>query len=202
MKTKFASAVAIGVLAGAVVAATAQAGPAPHWLSDGTTIVGNPVPVKTSGKLSFTFTQFGTTITCKVTDEELIQNPASGGPGIDEMTAFRLSMCKEQRGTTTRLCTPPTKIEVTALGLPWRSKLVAEPPIVRDEIEGLTLEFKCTKGGTNYGPYTGTLKPKVGNSVLEFEGAAGLGGTFGTVLVSGSDKMKGPQGDKKITAEE
>ncbi len=201
MITKFALALGAALSVGVLAAGSAQAGPTPHWFSDGMLISGNPVPVKTSGKLEFDFTQFGVTVTCKVADAETIQNPASGGPGTDELTAFRVSMCKESRGAPAPLCKAPTKMEVVALGLPWKSHLVSEAPVVRDVIEGVVLEFKCTKGGMNYGPYTGTLSPKVGNSVLEFEGGAGLSGTFGTVLVKGKDKMTGPKGDKKITAE-
>ena len=48
--------------------------------------------------------------------------------------------------------------------------------------------------------FAGTLSPKVGKSVLEFEGAAVLSGEFGTLTVTGNDALKGPIGDKKITA--
>ncbi len=173
----------------------AQAGPTPHWFSEGKLIVGEAVPVKTAGKLTFDLTQFGAMVTCKVKDTETITNPPTGAPGTDEMTSFKLSGCATPVGTPS-ICT--TKIEVIALGLPWPTQLVSEPPI-RDVIAGVALEFRCKKG-MSYGVFTGTLSPKVGKSVLEFEGGAMLSGGFGTVTVTGKDTLKGPLGDKKITA--
>lgn len=175
----------------------AQAGSTPHWYSEGKLIVGEAVPVKTSGKLTFDLTQFGATVTCKVKDTETITNPATGAPGTDEMTTFKLSGCATPKGAVS-IC--KTTIEVIALGLPWKTHLVVEPPpTIRDVIEGVVLEFRCKKG-MSYGTFSGTLSPKVGNSVLEFEGGAALSGEFGTVTVTGNDKLKGPLGDKKITA--
>ncbi len=46
----------------------------------------------------------------------------------------------------------------------------------------------------SYGIFSGTLSPKVGVSVLEFEGGAGLSGGFGTVTVTGKDTLEGPRG--------
>jgi hypothetical protein len=176
------------------MALSAQAETIPHWLSEGKEIVGGPVSVKTSGTLMFDLTQFGVTVTCKVKDTETITNPPSGGPGIDEMIAFKLSHCTEVGPAP--LCA--TVMEVTALGLPWHSHLVSEPPVVRDVIEGIALGFRCKKG-MSFGVFTGSLDPKVGSSVLEFEGGKALSGEFGTVTVKGNDSLKGPKGDKKIT---
>ncbi len=178
----------------AAMAFSAQAETIPHWLSEGKEIVGQPVSVKTSGTLAFDLTQFGVTVTCKVKDTETITNPASGGPGTDEMTTFKLSHCTEVGPAP--LCT--TVMEVTALGLPWHSHLVSEPPVVRDVIEGIVLAFKCKKG-MSFGAFTGSLDPKVGSSVLEFEGGKALSGEFGTVTVKGNDNLRGPKGDRKIT---
>jgi hypothetical protein len=66
-------------------------------------------------------------------------------------------------------------------------------------IEGIQLEFRCKKG-MNYGIFAGTLNPRVGNSVLEFEGGKELKGVFGTVTVTGTDALKGPKGDTALTA--
>ena len=66
-------------------------------------------------------------------------------------------------------------------------------------IDCIELEFRCKKG-TVFGTVTGTLSAKVGNSVLEFEGGAILSGPFGVVTVIGTDTLKGPKGDKTITA--
>lgn len=179
-----------------MVPVAAQAAPTPHWFSDGKLIVGQSVVVKTAGVLTFNLTQFGVKVRCKVIDSDTITNPASGGPGTDEMTAFRLTGCKESG--TTKIC--KKKMEVIAHGLPWLTHLTEAPPApgVRDVIEGVALEFRCAKGPV-LGTATGLLKPKVGNSVLEFE-AESLGSPFGAVLVEGLDSLKGPKGDTKITA--
>ncbi len=186
------------VIAFVVMPVAASAGATPHWFSDGKLITAEVVPVKTAGTLTFDLTQFGATVTCKVKDNETITNPASGGPGTDEMTTFALTGCKTPVGA---VGTCKTKTEVIALGLPWATHLALEPPApgVRDVFEGVALEFRCKKG-MNYGIFTGTLSPKVGNSVLEFEGGRELSGVFGTVTVSGTDTLKGPMGDKTITA--
>jgi hypothetical protein len=175
----------------------ANAEPVPRWLSDGKEIGQGLVTVKTSGTLTFDLTQLGVDVTCKVTDVEKISNPASGGPGLDEMTTFKLTGCKETGPAP--LCA--TAMEVTAHGLPWHSHLAIEPPApgIRDVIEGIELSFKCKKG-KSFGTFKGSLDPKVGNSVLEFEGGKGLSGEFGTVTVTGKDKLKGPKGDTVITA--
>ncbi|HEV3033333.1 MAG TPA: hypothetical protein VGX72_00965 [Solirubrobacteraceae bacterium] len=175
----------------------ANAEPVPRWLSNGKEIGPETVTVKTSGTLTFDLTQFGVDVTCKVTDVEKISNPASGGPGLDEMTTFKLTGCKETGPAP--LCA--TAMEVTAHNLPWHSHLALEPPApgVRDAIEGIELSFKCKKG-KSFGTFRGSLSPKVGNSVLEFEGGKGLSGEFGTVTVTGKDKLKGPKGDAVITA--
>jgi hypothetical protein len=186
-------------LAALAAAPAAQAAPIPHWYSEGKLIVGETVPVKSSGTLTFFLTQYGVKISCKVTDTETIENPAAGGPGQDLMTSFRLSRCKPGRGER-NIC-EPTSLEIVALGLSWKTHLAIEPPApgVRDVIEGIALEFKCSAGPV-LGVVTGTLNPKVGNSVLAFAGGKALSGPFGPVTVKGSDKLTGPPGDLLITA--
>ncbi len=186
------------VAASMTFTATAQAEPVFHWFSDGKLITGATVPVKTSGTLTFDMTQFGAMVTCTVKDSETIANPASGGPGIDEMLTFKLTGCSTPVGGA---CICPGKIEVKALGLPWHSHLAEAPPApgIRDVLEGVAIEIRCKKG-MSYGIFAGNLSPKVGLSVLEFEGGAGLSGMFGTVTVTGKDTLKGPAGDRTITA--
>jgi hypothetical protein len=188
----------LAIAASAATPVVAQAGPTPHWFSDGKLITNEIVHVKTAGTLTFNLTQFGVMVTCKVKDSETITNPPTGGPGTDEMLTFKLSGCRGAVGGPI-LC--PTKIEVIAHGLPWPTHLAVEPPApgIRDVIEGIALEFRCKKG-TVFGTATGTLNPKVGNSVLEFEGGKALSGPFGAVTVTGIDKLTGPPGDKTITA--
>lgn len=189
----------LALAASAAIALVAQAAAPPQWLSDGKPIGVKHVTVKTSGKLTFDLTQFGVKITCKVADKDIIANPA-GGPGTDEMKTFKLSGCKPGKGET-NICAPAT-LEIIAVGLPWMTHLELVPPNpgVRNLIEDMALEFRCSKGGAIFGTIAASPFPKVGNSVLEFEGLAPFEGPFGSVYVTGNDNLKGPKGDVTITA--
>lgn len=190
----------LALAAYAAIPLVAQAEPPPQWLSEGKPIGVQPVTVKTSGKLTFSITQFGVKVTCKVTDRDVITNPPTGAPGTDEMKTFKLSGCKA--GKKERNICAPGALEIVAVGLPWLTHLALIPPNpgVRDVIENMALEFRCSKGGATLGTITATPFPKVGNSVLEFEGLGPFEGPFGSVFVTGNDKLKGPKGDVKITA--
>jgi hypothetical protein len=193
-------------LASALALALISAAPAlaaePYWTSNGKILKeGQTESVKTAGSLAFTITGGGSTSTikCKVTDTEVIENPVGGGAGTDEMTTFSLTSC-------TGKPPPCTSAAVTAVvkGLPWITELFGPPPI-RDAISGIEIEFKCTSGGAHVTTLEGELTPEVGASVLTFGAGSGAledkaGGKKATV--SGTDKMTGPPGDTKIAAEE
>jgi hypothetical protein len=197
MNRRLLSTVALAVAAFAATPALAQAAPA-LWRSDGKVIPAGVVePVATSGKLTITLRKPSggilSVIKCKVKDRENIQNGPNGG--IDEMVVFTLTGCKGKPSP----CPAGTHTEVIAHGLPWRTALTLTTPI-RDEIIGMVLEVRC---GTQLvvGVYGGTLLPVVGNSVLNFDAASGvLSGGAGTLQIAGTDKLKGPANDKKITA--
>ncbi len=188
------------VVAFAALGVAAQAAGAAVWLSDGTPIPAGVVePVATSGKITIEVrAPTGAPITaikCKVRDEDNIQNGPRGG--TDEMTQFTPSGCKGKPSP----CPAGTTTEVTALGLPWSTVLSPGPPI-HDQIFGSSLEVRCSNGVV-IGTYEGTLQPEVGASVLIFGAGSGLlteskSGEIAEVL--GSDKLKGPKGDKTITA--
>jgi hypothetical protein len=186
--------VCVGLAGYAIAPVSAQAAGPPRWFAEGV-LVSEPIPVKTGGTLVFHVSQPSFTSTCKVKDREKIENPASGGPGIDEMTEFLVKGCKSEGEQV-----PCAKLEVVALGLPWKTRLEEPVPgLIRDLFEGVQLEFKCKKGAV-LGTVSGNLNPKVGNSVLEFEGGKMLLGGFGPVTVTGNDRLTGPPGKKKITA--
>jgi len=174
----------------------AQAASPPQWLSEGSPVGGEAVTVKTAGSLTLDVTQLGQSVTCKISDTETVVNPPAGGPGTDELTRF-VAKC----GKNATLC--PAKIELTPVGLPWHSELAEDPSHlgVSDVIAGVKLELGCAKKGKSYGIFSGTLSPQVGESALEFEPSdGGLEGELGTILVSGTDTLKGPRGDKAITS--
>jgi hypothetical protein len=178
----------------AASALTAQAGPTPHWYSDGQLITGSEL-VQTNGKLTFDLTQFGAKLECALTDSETIANPPTGASGSDSITAFRLTGCNITAGAVS-VCTTP--IRVLPLGLPWTTSLAVMPPAVgiRDVI-GLTLKFRC---GTHVWNAKGSLNPEVGLSVLKFQGGKALASAVGAITVVGVDYLTGPAGDVTITA--
>jgi hypothetical protein len=178
-----------------VAPAGAQTGSAPQWLSEGKPITAEPVTVQIAGKLTFDVTQLGQQITCKIAASEMITNP-SGGAGTDELTRLMVSECSEDAA----LC--PANIEVLATELPWHSELAEDSSHlgVSDTIDGVKLELRCAQKGRSYGVFAGSLSPQVGEGALEFDSSSGdLKGELGTILVTGTDKLTGPLGDKKIT---
>jgi len=176
-----ASLLAIATFAVMVVAAQA----APHWYLNANLLVKKKV-VKTAGSLSFSNLIPGTPIvvTCKVKDVELLENPASGGPGVDVMKAFKLSGCGPNPCPVSSAGTQGA-LKVTALKLPWATKLVEVPPIA-DEIAGIELVFSC-KGTGVLVTLSGTLFPRVNPGFLEFNSPAT--GTLGGANVNGTDNF-------------
>ncbi len=174
------------------------AAPTPKWFGNGHLIgEGQKVSVTTTGSLTLRLIdQSGQPKTkCKLSDKEIIENPPGGGVGVDEITAFALSGC----ATSASLC--PGVLSFTSLNLPWRTHLIAGPPI-RDVIEHIELSGVCEAPRETL-RLEGTLMPTVGSSILDFAAGAGeLTGNFGPATVTGTDKLKGPTGDTKITVEE
>ncbi len=168
----------------------------PHWYSNGTRLAENtPEVVESSG--SMTLQSASGIVKCMLKDKETIENPTGGSAGVDEMTAFELVKCKGKSTTC-----PGAIITLHALGLSWSSELIASTPIT-DEIENIELEVKC--GTATLGVFEGTLTPATSTtkSRLEFSAASGQL-ELGTekLTITGIDKLKGPAGDTKITAED
>ena len=186
--------------AAAYVFAGEASSPSPKWYSDGEQIAqGQKVNVATSASLTLRLLQQTgePTIKCKLKDSETVENPVGGGAGVDEVTAFTLSGCKT---TSTSLCRGKL-FEFTASNLPWRTHLIDGSPIT-DELEGIELLGSCTAPGEVV-RLEGTLTPAVVGSALDFSTSSGkLGGNYGQASVTATDKLKGPKGDTKITAQE
>jgi hypothetical protein len=172
---------ATGVAAVMAVAAQAE----PHWYLNSNILVGQKT-VKTRGALSFSKLIPGTTIvvTCKVRDVEVLENPASGGAGMDVMKVFKVTGCGPNPCPVSSAGTQGA-LKVTALKLPWATKLVEVPPIA-DEIAGMELVFSC-KGTGVLVTLSGTLFPWVNPGFLEFNSPAT--GTLGGVNVNGIDSF-------------
>jgi hypothetical protein len=179
----------IGLVAALVLAAFAAsatvAQAAPHWYLGSNPLV-KKMKVKTEGGLTFSNLIPGTTITvtCKVKDVEVLENPASGGAGVDVMKAFKLTSC-EPNPCPVNSAGIQGKLKVKALKLPWATKLVEVPPIA-DEISGMEIEFACSKTGL-LTTVSGTLSPWVNPGFLEFNSPAT--GTLGGVSVNGFDNF-------------
>jgi hypothetical protein len=173
----------LAIAAFAVMAVAAQA--EPHWYLNSNILVKKKV-VKTAGALSFSNFIPGSTIvvTCKVKDVEVLENPAGGGPGVDIMKAFKLTGCGPNPCPVSSAGTQGA-LKVTALKLPWATKLVEVPPIA-DEIAGMELVFSC-KGTGVLVTLSGTLFPRVNPGSLEFNSPTT--GTLGGANVNGIDNF-------------
>lgn len=174
----------VAIAACAVVPAVAQA--TPHWYVN-SKLLTKPKTVKTEAGLTIGPVP-GTTITvsCKIKDAETLENPSSGGPGVDTMKAFKAESCGPNPCPVNSAGVQGA-LKVNSLGLPWATKLVEVPPIA-DEIVGVTLEFKCKGTGTLF-VLSGTLSPWVGSSTLEFTSGTG---TLGGAQVVGFDNFLPP----------
>lgn len=167
-----------------VVPASAQA--VPHWYVN-SKLLTKPKTVKTQAGLTIGPVP-GTTITvsCKIKDAETLENPASGGPGVDQMKVFQVTSCGPNP-CPVNTAGVQGKLKVNSLGLPWATRLVEGPPIA-DEIAGVTLEFTCKGSGALF-TLSGTLFPLVNANSLEFTSTTG---TLSGVPVTGIDNFLPP----------
>jgi hypothetical protein len=172
----------LAVAACAVAPAAAQA-TEPHWYFNGN-ILTKKKAVKTEGGLTLGPIP-GTTITisCKVRDADILENPASGGAGVDKMKAFKIISCGPNPCPVNSAGVQGA-LKVTALKLPWVTRLIEVPPIA-DEISGIELAFSCKKTGPLF-TLSGTLFPWVNPGSLEFTSATG---TLSGVPVIGFDNL-------------
>jgi alpha-tubulin suppressor-like RCC1 family protein len=168
--------------------------PQPHWYKKTAELVKGAAPLAVTSAAKLRLHVFGGETKCNVKDLESIWNPLGAGAGEDEVTAFTLASCK----ATPAVCPVHQTIEVLPKGLSWSSHLFFGPP-VRDELERVKLEFRCS--GSGYlDEYAGTLTPEVGNGVLTFASGSGeLEDTsHNTLAVTGTDTLKAAPG--KIAA--
>lgn len=170
------------VAVAACVAVPAEAVTQPHWYFNGKILVKKKT-VKTEGALTLGPIP-GTTITlnCKVKDADILENPASGGAGVDLMRAFKVTCGPNPCPVNS--AGVQGALKVNALKLPWVTKLIEVPPIA-DEISGMELEFACKKSGPLF-TLSGTLFPWVNPGSLEFTPATG---TLSGVPVVGFDNL-------------
>ena len=176
----------LAVVALAVAPAIAQA--APHWYLGSTPLKeGKKMTVKTRGTLVFSIPGTTIQVTCAVTDVDVLLNPTGGGAGTDSMKVFKLSGCGPNPCPVNSAGVQGA-LQVTALKLPWATKLVEIPPIA-DEISGIELVFSCKKTGVLI-TVSGTLFPWVNpGGFLEFTTATG---TLSGMNVVGIDNFSPP----------
>lgn len=213
----------LAMVAFMVAPALAQA--QPHWFSNNVLLPETPpeakTPVTTKGTLTLEDKEIAAPLvvrlTCKVVDAGNVWNPAGGGAGKDEITAFEEEVAGKSCSAVV-LPEPPggkcEKAEFVANGLPWSTKLLAGLPI-RDEVEGISVTVTLTNCPAIGTPpaltYTGPLTPKivngvegVSNSFAEFDqpGSGSLTSGAGTKgSITGNDEIEGPIGDEFISAE-
>jgi len=167
------------------------------WLSNGKPIhEGQPVPVTTSGTLTFRADGGEIEIPCTLTDHETLTDPVGGGLATDEITEFNLSACKAVKAP---VCGAGELLEVSPANLPWQTVLVGEA----DEIIKIKINIECNKGGLKTVVYTltGSLDPVLtSTSQLEFTTKSGdLKSGVTPVEVLGIDQLMGPRTDERIT---
>jgi len=169
----------------AVVPAVAQA-TEPHWYVN-SILLTKKKTVRTEAGLTIGPVP-GTTITvsCKLKDVETLENPTSGGAGVDVMKVFKATSCGPNP-CPVNAAGVQGALKVNSLGLPWATKLVEVPPIA-DEIAGIKLEFTCKKTGPLF-ILSGTLFPWVNVNALEFTSGTG---TLGGAPVIGFDNFLPP----------
>jgi hypothetical protein len=185
-------------------AAVAQAETSPHWFGNGKLIGSETVAVAGRGGIELAG---GRTAFCHAKDSEVITNPPGGGPGTDEVLTFRLSVCRNSEDPEEPPFCERGYPQVAALGLPWPGHLTVTsepkpPDQVADVFEGVSLEIRCPRTGTVYGVFSGMLEPVVRENGLAFVGIEEheqrLGGE--SLILRGGLRLKGPHGDRKITA--
>ena len=175
----------LAVVALAVAPAVAQA--EPHWyLGSSPLKEGKKMAVKTEGKLLFSIPGTTILVSCTVKDVEVLLNPSGCGAGTDSMKAFKLSGCGPNPCPVNSAGVQGA-LKITALKLPWASRLVEIPPIA-DEISGIELVFSCKKTGV-LTTVSGTLFPWVNLGFLEFTTATG---TLSGMTVTGIDNFSPP----------
>lgn len=173
------------LVAGTVAVTPTIAQAEPHWYINNVRLAeGKPKTVKTTGTLALTETSSGVVVTCTVADAEVLLNPAGGAAGVDRMKAFKLTKCGPDPCPVSTSGVPKPLV-VTALKLPWASKLVEVPPIA-DEFTGVELKFAC-KGSTAFKTFAGTLSPWVGLGFLEFNSPTT--GSLGSLWINGIDNF-------------
>jgi hypothetical protein len=198
------SATVVALLVVGAMPAASRAETGPHWFSEGRLVGGEPMRVEgeVTGLFGLNFLPLDypeRPYICFGTKKLTISNPPGGGPGIDEIVTFRLTSCSEPRYLGR--CGAAIN-KVTPLGLPWRGHLAVELfGHVVNVFEGVTLELTCNKRSFR-GVFSGTLHPEIlGGIELSFGGKAEvLSGALGQVELFGGETLRGPRGNKKITA--
>ena len=134
----------VAVAATAVAPVVAQA--EPHWYFNSKLLVKKKTVKTTAGIAIGPIPGTTIVVSCKVKDVEILENPASGGAGVDLMRAFKFVSCGPNP-CPVNSAGVQGKLKMTAGKLPWASRLVEVPPIA-DEIAGMEFVATCSKTGT------------------------------------------------------
>ena len=167
----------IGTLSGALAcgAAAAAANPLQWWVkrNSGPWAVlplGVPETHTYSGGIAF-FEAGGKNAKCLLSGREQIENPLSGGPGVDQVEAFVAHCSVSPVGLYP--CSAAETLEVRGHSLNWPSLLELVGAKDEDRFTGPVLEFECQ---TSHAVSTATeftpLRPTVAVDKLKFAGVA------------------------------
>jgi hypothetical protein len=158
------------------------------------------LPVRISGVTSIYFESFGERVTCHAKGAGAIAN--AGEVGVSQISELSFRECRFEEGGSEHLslkvCPRHSKVELNARGLPWDGVLT---PLLREEIEGVSLEPSCS--GEDAETVSGTISGLVGVGKLQF-GEEQIGDEEFNFLAPDSLftavwHIEGPADDRQVT---
>ena len=161
---------ALLALAAAVAPAAASAS-VTQWYDEGLPIAegkANAVSIASSGTLSVSLARRHVRPSliradCSAEGIEKVWNEPF--EGRDETLSIAFRGCEPTTTESAEACPRPS---VTSIALPWSSRLYGEEHPLLDEWSGVELDLAC--GSTDYGVFSGTLRPNQGDADEQCEG--------------------------------
>ncbi len=171
------SAVVIATLSVALTcgAAPAAANPPQWWVKpiSGPWVMlplGAPETLAYSGGIAF-FEAGGKNAKCSLAGRQQIENPLSGGPGVDQIEAFAAECSVSPVGLYP--CSPGERLSVRGHSFTWASLLELVGTKKEDRLNGTVLEFECqTSHAVSTATESTPLHPIVAVDKLKFSGVA------------------------------
>ncbi len=170
-------AVLIATLCGLLACGAASAGANPlQWWAKPVSgpwaalALGTPETLTDSGGIAF-FEAGGKNAKCSLAGREQIENPFSGGPGVNQIEAFAAECSVSPVGLYP--CSPGERLSVRGHSFTWASLLELVGTKKEDRLSGAVLEFECqTSHAVSIATEFTPLRPTVAVDKLKFAGVA------------------------------